>query len=306
MAVTSSPTKDQITNQVDQIQPDGNYTANELRGLLSNIVGSLYSPFYSATSNPSTSNNQTQNYKTGSLGKNSSTGRYFVCSSATASTATWEQITNDKGYQAIGAQPSQVYQVSSNASIVSFSGSQNSVTIYLPTAANSYQGKVVRIYFSSPAQSSGLGVTFAVPELSPVTLLAANVYTSHAFVEFTFVGTTWVLTQYVPTVSDFGFQGLFVTEAGTGAILSDTYLVNLTALSPTAYTAYNVTLPAEPYLGKVVKIQASTNVTSIGTLTVKRSDGTTLTSGAISANQGVEFLYNGSAWTKVAPTIIWP
>lgn len=300
-----TPTKADLQSLVDQIVTGGDYTAAELRPLLTNLLDSIYSPFFSGTSNPASANNQVQNYKAGSFGFNTVNGRYFVCSAADGTTATWNQITNDKGYQAIVGVASTSYQIAVNASIVSFSGVQNAVTLNLPLASKSYQGKVVRIYFSSPASTTGLGVTFAVQEAPPVTLLAANVYTSHAFVEFTFVGSNWVLTQYVPTVSDFGFQGLLPSNGGTGTVLADTYLVNLTALLATAFTTYNVLLPANPYLGKVVKIQTSTNVTSIATLTVKRSDGTTIASGAIGANQAVEFIYNGTAWTKVAPTIIW-
>jgi hypothetical protein len=305
MPVTQQATQQQIQDLINQIVPDGNYTADELRSLLSNILNSIYSPVYNAGSNPGTQLNQTLNYKAGSLGKNSATSRYYLCLAADASTATWEQISLDKQHQSISATASQTYQVSSNVSIVSYSGSQSSVTVNLPTAANSYQGKVVRVYFSSPASTSGLGVTFAVPELVPITLLPANVYTSNAFVEFTFVNTGWVLTQYVPTVSDFGFQGLFPVNGGTGTMFSDTYLLSLSSISPATFTTYSVLLPANPYLGKVVKIQTTSNVTSIATLTVKRSDGTTIASGAISANQAVEFIYSGTSWIKVAPTIIW-
>ena len=306
MPVTPSQTRDQIQDLINLIVAGGSYTADELRPLLSIVLGSIYSPFYSTTSNPSTLNNQTQNYKTGSLGKNSSTSRYFVCSNATATTATWEQISLDKGYQSISAVPSAAYQVSSNTSIVNFSGSQSGVTVNLPTAANSYQGKVVRINFSSPAQTSGSGVAFAVPELSPVTLLAADIYTSNAFVEFTFSGTGWILTQYVPTVADFGYQIIGPTEGGTATMLKDTYLLNIfKGFTAGSFTAYNVLLPADPYLGKVVKIQTNNLVTTITTLTIKRSNGTTFASLTIGPNQAVELIYGGADWTKVAPTIIW-
>jgi hypothetical protein len=306
MPQSQSPTRDQITALINQIVTGGDYTANELRLLLSDILGSLYSPFYNLPANPTSQRNQTDNYKANSLGKNSSTGRYFVCSSSTATTATWEQISLDKGYQAIVGVASTAYQVSSNTSIVNFSGSQNNVTINLPTAANSYQGKVVRINFSSPAQTSGSGVTFAVPELSPVTLLAANIYTSNAFVEFTFSGTGWILTQYVPTVADFGYQSIAPVEGSTATMSKDTYLLNIVQpFAPASFTAYNVLLPADPYFGKVCKIQTNVNVTSITTLTIKRSDGVTVASGAIGPNQAVEFIYGTNAWTKVAPTIIW-
>jgi hypothetical protein len=300
-------TQEQIQDLIDEIVTDGNYTADELRNLLSNVLNSIYSPVYNAGANPGTQLNQTLNYKAGSLGKNSATSRYYLCLAADASTATWEQISLDKQYQSISATASQTYQVSSNVSIVSYSGSQNAVTVNLPTAANSYEGKVVRVYFSSPASTNGSGVTFAVPELVPVTLLPANVYTSNAFVEFTFVNTGWTLTQYVPTVSDYGYQSIAPSEGGTATMLKDTYLLDIVQpFVAASFTAYTVLLPANPYLGKVVKVQVNNNVTAITTLTVKRSDGlVTIASGAISANQAVEFIYSGTSWIKVAPTIIW-
>ena len=303
MAIT---TKDQATQSIEQIQTGVNYTANQLRPLLLNLLDSIYNPFRSGPRDPNTTTNQVIGYRAGSLGKNTATGRYFVCTASDATTATWEQLTNDTGYQQINASASTAYQISTSTSIVSFTGSQNTVTVNLPIAANSYVGKVVRIYFTSPASASGLGLTFAVPEAIPLTLLAPNLYTSHAFVEFTYTASGWALTQYVPTVPSFGFQTLFPVNGGTGAVLSNTYLVNLSLLIPAVTATYNLTLPANPYIGKVVKIQASSSVTSITTLTVRRSDATTLASGAISANQAVEFIYNGTDWIKVAPTIIWP
>ena len=311
MAVTSSPTKDQITNQVEQITPEGGYTANELRGLLSNIVGSLYSPFYSATSNPSTSNNQTQNYKTGSLGKNSSTGRYFVCSSATASAATWEQISVDKEFFSISASNNQTYTIPNNASTVLYSGLQGGVTVNLPTAANSYAGKKVKVFFTSPASNTGSGVTFFVPETvgpySPNSL-PANVYTSNSIIEFVFTGSGWVICQFVPTTQDIGYQVVTVTEGGTGILQSDTSIARLQRAQGglTTYTAYTVNMPPNPYFGKVVKIMTAgvTSISNITTLTIRTSSGAAITdaSGTIAQNQAIEFVFNGSVWVRVAPT----
>lgn len=305
MPVTPQPTKTDLQTLINQIVTGGNYTANELRPLLTNLLDGIYSPFFSASSNPGSGNNQTQTYKAGSLGRNTSTGRYFVCSAADGTTATWERLTNDIGYQQINASASTAYQISTNTSIVSFSGSQNTVTINLPTAVNSYLGKVVRIYFTSPASTSGNGVTFAVPETSPVTLLAANVYTAHAFVEFTFTASGWALTQYVPTVSSFGYQAPTITGGSSGAtltVLPDTYLVNLIAFSATTLATYIIRLPENPFLGKIVKIQTNPNA-QVTALTVNRFDGTLVTTATLNVNQGIEVVFNGNSWVRVAPTI---
>lgn len=300
MPVTPSQTRDQIQDLINQIVAGGNYTANELRPLLSIVLGSIYSPFFNNTPNPSASNNQTQNYKTGSLGKNSSTGRYFVCSNATATTATWEQISLDKGYQAIVGIASTTYQVSSNTSIVSFSSNQNNVTINLPVAANSYEGKVVRVYFSSPATLGSL--TFAVPEVSPITVIPATSYTANAFVEFTFRTGAWVVTQYVKTIVDTDFQRITIANNGTGTISPTTATLQLAGSSIGRYT---VIMPTNPYIGKVVKIFTTATSAITTAVDFRLPDNTLMYSTAMASNESIEFVNETIAglWTRIPPSI---
>ena len=307
MAVTSSPTKDQIINQVDQIQPDGNYTANELRVLLGNIVGSLYGPFYSATSNPSTSNNQTQNYKTGSLGKNSSTGRYFVCSSATASAATWEQISLDRGIQnVLYTSSGQSISISNNSSVVIYSGTQDNTTMNLPASDSCYTGKRIKVFFSSPAQNTGLGVSFFMSgNPTPISIngFTQNQYSSSSTLDFVFNGSNWSVCQ-VSSLIDTGVQLITgPSNGGTTTILSDTYILRFALTSTIA--SHTVVLPASAYTGKVVKIMVTSSTFSITTLNVNRSDGTLLGSTALGPAQAIEVYYTGTGWFKVVPTIAW-
>jgi hypothetical protein len=297
---TTFPTKDQIENLIEDIVTGGDYTANELRLLLTNILNSLYGPFYNAASNPAAGSNQTANYKAGSLGKNSSTGRYFVCSSAAASTATWEQISLDKGYQAIVGIASTTYQVSSNTSIVSFSSNQNNVTINLPVAANSYEGKVVRVYFSSPATLGSL--TFAVPEVVPVTIISATSYTANAFVEFTFRTGSWVVTQYVKTIVNTDFQRITIANNGTGTISPTTATLQLAGSSIGRYT---VIMPTNPYIGKVVKIFTTATSAITTAVDFRLPDNTLMYSTAMASNESIEFVNETIAglWTRIPPSI---
>ena len=307
MAVTSSPTKDQITNQVDQIQPDGNYTANELRGLLSNIVGSLYSPFYSATSNPSTSNNQTQNYKTGSLGKNSSTGRYFVCSSATASAATWEQVSIDLGIQNVSyTTAGQSQSISNNRAVVIYSGTQDNTTMNLPAADSCYIGKRIKVFFSSPAQNTGLGVRFFMSgDVTPISIngFTQNQYSSSSTLDFVFNGSNWSVCQ-VSSLIDTGVQVVQgPSSGGTTTILSDTYILRFVLTGTIA--SYTVVLPASAYTGKVIKIMVPSSSFTITTLNVNTSNGALLDDTPLGPTQAIEVYYTGTGWNKVVPTVAW-
>lgn len=154
MAVSVDPTKSNLQDLINQIVEGGNYTANELRPLLTYLLNGIYSPFFSASSNPGSGNNQTQTYKAGSLGRNTSTGRYFVCSASDGTTATWEQLTSDRGYQAIAASASSTQTISNNTDVLVYSGSQDGVTLNMPTIANAYTGKRLKIFFSSPASNT--------------------------------------------------------------------------------------------------------------------------------------------------------
>ena len=302
-------TKDQATQLINQIVTGGNYTATEMRTLLTNLLDSIYDGFFLGGAAPSSTYNQSLGYKAGSMGLNYSNSRYYVCTASSATTASWARITNDTGIFQISATSSQSYTVPVSASTVIYSGSQNTVTVNLPIAANSYAGKTVKVFFSAPAQNAGSGVTFVVPETSPYSpnSLAANVYTSNSLIEFVYTGSAWTISQYIPTVQDLGIQELQIGATGlTTTLNKDTALVRLTksALGPSPIAAHDVLLPAEPYAGKIVKIMTSPLLT-ITTLTVKNSAGATQANGTLSPNQAVEFYYSGSTWMKIAPTIIW-
>jgi hypothetical protein len=312
---TTFPTKEQITNLIDEIVEGGNYTADELRLLLTNILNSLYEPFYNAASNPAAGSNQTANYKAGSLGKNSSTGRYFVCSSAAASTATWEQISLDKGYQAIVSSTAGLtYTVSGNSAYVLFAGVQITTTINLPLSANSYSGKTVKIYFSPPASnntSTSPGITFQCPEPAgtytvQVNTLNDNYYRSNTSIEFLFNGSAWIVSEYNATPQDLDVQSASVTNGGSVSLSKETSISRLTTSLSATVASYTVRLPQDPYTNKSVDIIIPINTTLnyIPTLNVQDSAGAAVSGSpfALAKGQKLSFYFSAS-WNNISQII---
>lgn len=302
MPVTFEPTKAELQDLINEIVTGGNYTANELRPLLTNLLDGIYSPFYSGSTNPSSGNNQLQLYKTNSLGKNTSTGRYFVCTASSGTTATWEQITNDKGYQAISASASSTQTISNNTDVLVYSGSQDGVTLNMPTIANAYTGKRLKIFFSSPASNTGAGVTIQIPGSPATTLIAAATYTANSIVEFMSNGSTWVITQYSVAVPDVSLQKVTISNNGSVTISKNTSDLLLNGSSIARYT---VTLPTEAYIGKTVKI--FTSATAAVTTAIEFINPATsgvVRSTTIAANESIQFIYEGSSsWLYVGPSI---
>jgi hypothetical protein len=183
-------TKSQIQALISQIQTNANYTASALNSLMNTVLDSIFSPFYSATTKPGSSDNQTQGFKAGSIGMDTSNSRVYACSFSTDSSATWEQITQDRNVSTIVATTGSAHLLGTSDTYIIYSGSQDGVTVYLPTASNSYLGKIVKVYFSG-VSTSGSGVTFDVPELVPYTAAAANVYPDDSVIDLIFNGNTW-------------------------------------------------------------------------------------------------------------------
>lgn len=302
MAVSVDPTKSNLQDLINQIVEGGNYTANELRPLLTYLLNGIYSPFFSASSNPGSGNNQTQTYKAGSLGRNTSTGRYFVCSASDGTTATWDQLTSDRGYQAIAASASSTQTINNNTDVLVYSGSQNGVTLNMPTIANSYTGKRIKIFFSSPASNVGTGVTIQIPGSPATTLLAAATYTANSIVEFMSNGSTWVLTQYSIAVPDVSLQRVTIVNNGTTVISKNTSHL---LLNGSSIGRYNVTLPVEAYVGKVVTI--FTSATAAVTTGVEFRNPVTaalIISVPMAVSRSIDFIYEGSdSWLYLGPSI---
>lgn len=184
-------TQSQIQALIDQIQTNANYTANALRSLLTDVLNSVFSPFYAGSVKPNSSNNQTQGFKAGSIGMDISNSRIYACSSSFDTAATWEQITQDRNVSTIVATTGSSYTLSVPDTYIIYSGSQDGVIVNLPIAINSYLGKIVRVYFSG-VTVSGAGVTFLVPEPSGIyTVAGAFLYQNDTAIDFIFDGNVW-------------------------------------------------------------------------------------------------------------------
>lgn len=88
------PTSASILTAIGEIITGAKYKANQMRPLLQNIFN-VSSSFYSGTSDPGSSNDNTQNYRIGSLGRNTNTGRYFICVNANTGAAVWDNLNDD-------------------------------------------------------------------------------------------------------------------------------------------------------------------------------------------------------------------
>ena len=91
------PTTASILTAIGEIITGAKYKANQMRPLLENIFN-VSTAFYSASTNPSSANDNTQNYRAGSFGYNTATQRYFICRSAATGAAVWELISLDSLY----------------------------------------------------------------------------------------------------------------------------------------------------------------------------------------------------------------
>ena len=150
------PTVASILTSIGEIITGAKYKANQMRPLLQNIFN-VSTAFYSGTSDPSSSNDNTQNYRVGSFGRNTATGRYFICINANTGAAVWDSINDDSLY-------SEATFVDGSTTAIPFrtaffrasaSGSVDEAVFTLPIAA--YYGKTVEI-FASGSVSTGISV----------------------------------------------------------------------------------------------------------------------------------------------------
>lgn len=88
------PTSASILTAIGEIITGAKYKANQMRPLLENIFN-VSSSFYSGATDPVTSNDNTQNFRVGSFGRNTSTGRYFICANAATGNAVWQNLNDD-------------------------------------------------------------------------------------------------------------------------------------------------------------------------------------------------------------------
>lgn len=85
------PTIANIAQRIALIITGGRSTANLVRPIMSDTLN-VATAFYSAATDPGAANDNTQNYRPGSIGRNTTSGRYFICRDATVGAAVWDMI----------------------------------------------------------------------------------------------------------------------------------------------------------------------------------------------------------------------
>lgn len=161
------PTTASILTAIGQIITGAKYKANQMRPLLQNIFN-VSSSFYVGNLNPGASNDNTQNFRAGSLGRNAANGRLFLCRDATTGAAVWQQISQDFLVVSTAMVEGGTSTLGETTSQLNLSGTVNDYNVILPP--NPYPGKPVTIKMTGTASGDfsvinpvGGGVVFNNP-----------------------------------------------------------------------------------------------------------------------------------------------
>lgn len=183
-------TQNDILALINEIQPAADYPAVKMNPLLTNILAAAYGPMYMGVVPPGNTNDETDGFRPGSVGYDSSTQRYYICQVATLNNAVWTLIPSDSNFQvAAYTQPGQSVICGPNVSVVKCTNDNVSANqackILLPS--NPYQGKTVIVYLYNSfigfyiRNSAGVDVVGASGLIVP----AGQQYT------LTYTGTAW-------------------------------------------------------------------------------------------------------------------
>lgn len=215
-------TQAQIQNLIDQITTGTDYTADEMRPLLTQLLSAAYGPMYIAAVAPSATTDEASGYRPGSVGYDTQTQRYYICQSALAGNAVWILIPVDSKFEPVAyTANSQDYLLQTNTTIVKVTSSTfDSCLLRLP--ANPFNGKTVVVYFSFPQTQ------FTFADSVGTIVNGGNVLTIPAGQQFTFTysGTAWEIVGINNTTAG-TLSGVDIEENGTN-IVSDTTFINFT------------------------------------------------------------------------------
>ena len=129
--------------------------ANLLRPTLQDMLN-VSTSFYSANVPPSAANDNTQNYRPGSLGRSISAKRYYVNRDASTGTAVWDLITTDFEHEdIIVTEGGTTLLAATTASVYGTCGSIDEAFIKLNGGA--YLGKTIDILVLGAA-TTGIGI----------------------------------------------------------------------------------------------------------------------------------------------------
>jgi hypothetical protein len=187
-------TQAEIQALIDVIQTDSNYTANQMRYLLTQMLE--FGTFWTSSvagDTPTTTDDETAGYKAGSVGYNSNNSRAFICSDATEDAAVWTLLTDDKGLQVLTMTNGATVQALDTSARINLTGSVTTYTLKLP--ANPYTGKTVVIF----VDASGTVGTLTIKDAAGATIGAGSAAAFDTST-YTFNGTTWILTGFAGTI----------------------------------------------------------------------------------------------------------
>jgi hypothetical protein len=143
-------TQAQIQALIDEIETGAKYPATKMNPLLSVLLKSSVS-FYTGIVDPTVTNDNNSDFRPGSVGLNTATGRVFVCTEATIAAAIWKPVSIDSGFESIVMVDAATTQLAINTAFATFSGSVASHIAKLP--ASPYTGKVVSLALAGAVSS---------------------------------------------------------------------------------------------------------------------------------------------------------
>lgn len=187
-------TQAEIQELIDVIQPNSNYSANQMRYLLTQMLD--FGTFWTSSTagdTPTVTDDETEGYKAGSIGYNSNNSRSYICSDPTEGAAVWTLLTEDKGLQVLTMTNGATVQSLDTSTRINLTASVSTYTLKLP--ANPYTGKTVSVF----VDASGTVGTLTIKDAAGATIGAGS---AAAFDTswYTFNGTTWVLTAFAGTI----------------------------------------------------------------------------------------------------------
>lgn len=149
------PTIANILSRIALVISGAKSEANLVRPILQDSLN-VSTSFYSSTIIPDASADNTLNYRPGSLGVQTSSGRKFLCTNASTGAAVWERITIDSGHEDLTITDGSTTNLQgTTATVAATCGAIDEAFIAMPLSP--YLGKTVDILILGSA-TTGVGI----------------------------------------------------------------------------------------------------------------------------------------------------
>jgi len=213
-------TQAQIQLLIDQIVPNVNYRANQLNPLLTDMLTASYGPMYIDNTPPTSGNDETEGYRTGSVAYDTISQRFYICKDATAGAADWVLIPSDANYEyKLYASVGDGMSLLQNTSV--FKADNNSLAVnldcYVDLPPNPYRGKVVVLYFQDAINQFDIRDSSGVPISlgASLTIPGGQQYT------IAYNGSIWEIVG-VSNINPATLSNLTVSKVGGASIPNST------------------------------------------------------------------------------------